>query len=332
VKAMVLAAGRGERLRPLTLQRAKPALRLVDRPVVGHLLDWLARWGVDEVVVNLHHLPESVRRAVLEGRPAGMGIGWSEEPVILGTGGGLGAAAASFRGESEFLLVNGDCLYGLDLAGALALHRERRPAATMVLMEHPENSPYRSVEVDEGGRVRRIAGRPEEGPPAADLHPCHFPGVHILGPAALEAIPPAGPSDIHADALAPLIGEGAEVLGVVTRGPWHDVGTPLRYLEATRDALAARGGGPYIAPSARVHPTAAVDKASVLGEGARVGEGVRVEASVLLDGAEAEGGSRLTHSILGYGTRLEEGQALERAVRVEVEGKAIETGIEGPGP
>lgn len=328
MKAMVLAAGLGERLRPLTLQRAKPALRLVDRPVLRHVLDWLAGWGVCEAVVNLHHLPETVRRALDGGPPLGVGIAWSEEPEVLGTGGGLGAVREAFRAEEAFALVNGDCLYGLDVRPALELHRARRPAATMVLMDHPGGG-YAGVEVDAEGRVRRIAGRPEWGGKEAGLRTLHFPGIHLLGPLALEAIPASGPSDIHRDALVPLIEAGAEVLGVACAGRWHDVGTPARYLRATRDELEARGGGPWIAASARIHPDARVDGASVLGDGVRVEAGARIERSVLLDGAAAGEGSRVSGSVLGYGTWLEAGRALEGRVRAETGGRFLEVGVEG---
>jgi mannose-1-phosphate guanylyltransferase len=324
MKAMLLAAGEGVRLRPLSLQRAKPAIRFLERPLLCRTLRQLAAAGVEEAVVNLHHLPETVRRAVQSDRPP-LRVVFTEEPEILGTGGGLRNAAGRFLGEDAFLLVNGDCVYDVEIEAAVAFHRGHGGAATMVLMENPDPTAFSAVEVDGEGCVRRIAGLPEGEAPEG-TRPLHFLGIHVLGPAALDAIPP-GVSDINRDVYPPLIEAGVPVRAFETSGFWHDLGTPARYLAACRAELERRGGGPWVAPTAEVCEGAAVDAASVLGDGARVEEGAHVEGSVLLDGARAGRGARVRGCVLGYGTWLPDGAEIEGKVLAELPGGVREEAL-----
>lgn len=327
-RAMVLAAGLGTRLRPLTLQRAKPALRLVDRAVINHVLHWLYGQGIREAVVNLHHLPESVRRAVGDGGPRDLAVSWSEEPdEVLGTGGGPRHARAFFAGE-DFLLVNGDCWYGFDLGPLMADHEASEAVATLALQEHPSGGSFSGVDLDPEGRVRRIAGRPDAESHDEDWIDLHYPGVCILRPEVLDALPAEGPCGIFTDGLVPMLENGAAVHGVRCPGPWHDIGTPRRFLAAGRELLEARGGGPYLAEGATIAPEARVDAACALGEGARVEAGAVVQGSHLMEGSEVGAGAVMRDAILGYGTWLAEGERLEEGVRVEVEGRIHSGGLD----
>jgi mannose-1-phosphate guanylyltransferase len=323
MKAMVLAAGEGTRLRPLTLQRAKPALRFVDRPLICRTLRWLSAAGVEEAVVNLHHLPETVRAAIEEDTPP-LKIHYSEEPRILGTAGGLGKARGIFRGEESFLLVNGDCFYDLDMNGALEAHREAGSVSTMLLMENPDPEAFAGVEVDADGAVHRIAGRP--GSRARGLRSLHFIGIHVLTPEILGEIP-EGVSDMNHDVYRDLIRNGVPVRGHQVSGFWNDIGTPHRFLEASMAELARAGGVPYLAEGARLEGNVELRAGCVVGAGARVGEGACLESSIVLDGAAVGEGAVVRGSVIGYETVVAPGEHVEGMLRVLLPEGARETPI-----
>ena len=159
MKAMVLAAGLGLRMRPLTLLRAKPVLPVLNRPLLDWTMARLARAGVRDVVVNLHHLPETVTAVLGSGRRFGLRIRYSREQTILGTGGGPRAVRELF-GDEPLLLVNGDVLFDLDLRRLLAVHRASGARATLALRPNPVPYAYSPVVSDRKGRILSIAGRP----------------------------------------------------------------------------------------------------------------------------------------------------------------------------
>ena len=239
VVGMVLCAGLGTRLRPLTARVAKPAVPVCGVPLVRFSLALLAGAGVHRAVLNVHHLPDAMAAAAAEAaRTLGLELAVSREPVIAGTGGALREARPHLRGADAILLVNGDVLFDVDLAAALADHRASGALATMVLLPMPPGVRYAAVETDAGGAVRRIAGA--FGPGGEALSPWHFSGVHVLSPALLDRVPAAPfEQDINRHVYPPLMASGA-VRGRVVEGYWNDLGTPARYLEATFDVLSGR--------------------------------------------------------------------------------------------
>jgi NDP-sugar pyrophosphorylase family protein len=311
-QAMVLAAGLGTRMRPLTLLRAKPALPVLNRPLVRWTLDRLVRAGVREAVVNLHHLPQSVEDAVGGGEPLGLRVRYSREDVLLGTGGGPRAARALFE-AAPLLLVNGDVLFEIDLRALVERHRASGARATLALRRNPAPSAYSPVVTDRRGRILSIAGRPGAAAGAVSM----FASVHVLDPTLLDRLP-EGASDSVRDLYLPLLAEGAHLLGVRARGAWYDLGRPSLYRDAQLRLLP--GGRPLVDASARVSPQAQVRR-SVVGPAARVGA-ARVERSVLWDGAVVEPGARLSGAIVTSGAVVRGG---ERAVRVIVAPAALLT-------
>jgi NDP-sugar pyrophosphorylase family protein len=165
MRAMILAAGYGTRLWPLTLDRAKPALPFMGRPLVGYVAAYLARYGCREIIVNLHHRPESVRAALGDGNDFGVELSYVEEPIILGTSGALDNARGFLEGDT-FIVVNGKIATDIDLSEALATHRRERALATLVLRWNTERERYSTVHV-EGGLVKSFGGYPAP-PPASD--------------------------------------------------------------------------------------------------------------------------------------------------------------------
>src|SRR5229473_5197260 len=156
MKAMILAAGYGERLWPLTCDRTKPALPVLGKPLVGYVAEYLAKYGVEDVIVNLHHQPESVRKALGDGSQFGVRLQYVHEPVILGTSGALDNARQLLEGDT-FVVVNGKLITDLDLKPALETHRQKRALATLMLRPNPKHERFSIVET-RNGLVSRFAG------------------------------------------------------------------------------------------------------------------------------------------------------------------------------
>jgi mannose-1-phosphate guanylyltransferase len=301
---MVLCAGLGTRLRPLTERLPKPAVPVCNVPLVAWNLALLAAAGARRVVVNLHHLPREMGEAAVRAAAAlGLPISLSPEPVIAGTGGALREARPLLAGADEIVLVNGDILFDVDLGAVLAAHRASGALATMVLLPMPADAHYAAVEVDGGGAVRRIAGR--FGPGGSGLQPWHFSGVHVLSAALLDHVP-ADPfeADVNRHVYPPLMARGL-VRGWVGSGYWNDLGTPARYLAANEDVLAGRvplGRFRGIAPAA-AGPGAAVDPSAALGPGAVIGAGCVIPA-----------GATVRRAVIWEGTALAPGERVEDAI------------------
>lgn len=247
MKAMILAAGFGSRLRPLTDTTPKPLLPLAGRPLVEWNLHLLRRYGVIEVIINLHHLGDQIERALGDGSRFGMRFTYSHEPVILGTGGSIKQAESFFGGES-FLVVNGDTVLELDVGALWEFHARHGALATMVVREDPEAKRWGAVEVDDAHRVLRINGRGRGNDTGVSTVALMFAGVHVMRPRLLQDIPVGRESSII-DAYVDSIRRGEVVLGYRMQGYWSDVGTLARYHQTQRDVeqgcltLHAYGGG-----------------------------------------------------------------------------------------
>ena len=201
--AMMLCAGFGTRLRPLTDKLPKPLVPLCGLPLLRYNFALLKNAGVTEIVVNTHHLgAEMEKGAVRIAGELALALQISREgKQILGTGGGV-RRAQPMLGGGTFFLLNGDMIFDVDLQAALAAHRAAGAAATMVLLPYPKGATYGAVEVDAAFNVRRIAGRgaaPEPG-----LSKMHFTGVHVVEPELLDKLPPEGESDINRTAFCAL--------------------------------------------------------------------------------------------------------------------------------
>jgi NDP-sugar pyrophosphorylase family protein len=298
---MVLAAGLGLRMRPLTLLRAKPVLPVLNRPLLHWTLERLARDGVTDVVVNLHHLPETVRTAVGDGSAFGLRVRYSLEETILGRGGGP-RLVRDFFGQEPFLLVNGDVVFDFDLSYLVRLHLASRARATLAILPNPDTAVYGAVVTGPNGWVRSIAGRPKKERGEVSL----YTGVQVLDPALLDMLP-EGPSDIL-DVYGPHILEDREsVLGVRVRGAWYDLGAPPLYLAAQLRLAARRKRGSFVDPLARVEEGARIAR-SVVGARTRVGRGALVERSVVWEDAVVEPGARVCGSIVTSGATVHAGE------------------------
>ena len=235
MKAMILAAGLGTRLRPLSNSVPKPLLPVAGKPLSVWNLLLLRRYGITEVIINLHHLGHLIEKELGDGSRFGMRLAYSREPVILGTGGGIKQAEVFFGG-APFMVLNGDTLLELDLGDVTRFHARRGALATLVVREDPEVERWGAVEVDEQQRVISITGR-GRGAADATARPkrCMFAGVHIMDSRLLKPVRLERESSII-DAYVEAIKRGDRVLGYRMEGYWSDVGTPECYARVQRDA------------------------------------------------------------------------------------------------
>ena len=302
VDVMILCAGLGTRLRPLTLERPKPAVPLLNRPLIGYTLGLVQGLRPGRVIINTHWLPDVMAAvAAEECRPRGFELAVSPEPQILGTGGGLWQARERGLIDRNHALVvlNGDVICDVDLPALVATHFESRAAATMVLRTMPPGAGYTPIEADPSGRILRIGALGKSAGGEGFL----FSGVHVLSPEALDLVPP-GESSVIATAYAGLLARDSRVQAVFENGLWLDLGDPAGYLGAhlafLRGKVPARSlarlGLPSspvaVSPDARVDPSARIDE-TVVGAGARIGAGARVRRSVLWPGASVSAGESL---------------------------------------
>jgi len=300
MKAMILAAGYGERLWPLTADRTKPALPVLGKPLVGYVAEYLARFGIREVVVNLHHHPDSVRRALGDGSQFGVNLNYVHEPVILGTSGAIDNARSLLEGDS-FVVINGKLITDLDLKAAIETHRSAGALATLVLRRNPRRERFSIVEMSED-RVTRFAGMPS--PAGKDTQadaPLMFTGIQVLDQRIFDYIPRGIFSDTVVNVYPQAMAKGEKILGYVAGGLWYELSTLQRYLDISVALLRQRGQSVYC------------------GRNATIGPGARLEEAVLWDNVTIEAGARVHHAIIGDGVHVKAGEEVENAVIVRAD-------------
>jgi len=304
MKAMVLTAGLGTRLRPLTFERAKPAIPLLGTPLVIRILERLLRDGVTDFRLNLHHLPESIERIFDEPAWNGMSVTFSHEPEILGTAGGL-KANESFLDDRTFLMVNGDIVADFPLAEALSFHRDRRALATLILYPQPQPHRHYPIRIDSEGRLLNFKGTWPGGPPRPETYV--FTGVHILEPAIFDFIPPKVFFEINDQVYPQALAMGKGVLGFPVDGYWNDLGDPGRYLAASRDLLLREDASPWIrlSPDANVESETHVGPFVVAGSGLVMEAGSSAHMAVIWDDVRLKRGSSVRNSIIGSGITVD---------------------------
>jgi NDP-sugar pyrophosphorylase family protein len=301
MKAMILAAGLGTRLWPLTEDRTKPAVPFLGKPLVVYALEYVRGVGVRDVVVNLHHRPESVRDALGDGSRWGLRVEYSYEPEILGTGGALDKVRASLEGD-DFVVVNGKIVTDLDLAAAVETHRERGAIATLVLKPNPRREHFTIVHLDCEGDVARFEGFPDEpGRRDEPAVPLMFTGIQVVSPRLFDFIPRGRFSHTTTEAFPAAIRAGERVAAHVADGVWRELSTLERYLGESLAVMGARG----------------LDVAA--GEGTVVEPGAHVTRSVLWKGVRVERGAVVREAVLGDGVRIPAGERVERAAVVRAE-------------
>jgi mannose-1-phosphate guanylyltransferase len=304
VQALILAGGEGTRLRPLTYTVAKPVLPLAGRPHIAYVIDWLARHGVDDVIVSCGHLAEGMRNTLAE-MELGVRIRFAEEPDARGTAGAIRFAEEMLA--ERFLVLNGDILCDLDLTAQIEQHERTGARATIALYPVEDPTGYGLVHRHEDGEITEFLEKPE--PDQIDTDEINA-GAYLLERSVLDEIQPDRAVSIEREVFPRLIGEG--LYGIRLEGYWIDIGTPERYLEANWDILEGRvktsaavdnqamvGEGSEVSPDAELRPPC------VVGANCTIGSGAVIERSVLLEGCTVRDNAIVVESILSAGVTVE---------------------------
>jgi len=343
MKAMILAAGLGTRMRPLTDHCPKPLLPLLLQPMLDHVLAQLARHGIHDVIINLHYHADQLARWLGDGSRWGVHLSLSFEPEILGTAGALKLVAPLLR-DAPFFVLNADVLIDVDLQALWHWHCQHQALVTMVLRPDPAARSYGAVLVDADNRVRLINGRPSTRAPATGQETM-FACVQVVDPQVLERIPPDCFSMTTSDVYPALIECNEAVYGYRYTGYWMDIGTPERYLQAHWDMLDGVLGDAWVqrlptgshvvlrpddtAPMApgvtlvppvilgsdvELAPDVHLGPYAVLGVGCRLAPGAVVRESVLWEGVQVGAGAQVRGCALATGVQVPAASTLVQAM------------------
>lgn len=326
MKAVVLVGGEGTRLRPLTETIPKPLIPFMNRPFLHHVLDHLARHGVEEVVLSSSYL-EREFKTFLEERGGPPRVVWITEPEPLGTCGAV--AGARYLLDGTFLVLNGDVLTDLDLSALVAFHRERQAVATIALAPVGDARPYGLVDREPDGRVRAFREKPPDPVPGRINA-----GTYVLEPRALDGVPEGVAVSIERETFPELIARGEPVYSFVWEGYWRDLGTHAAYLRAHLDALEGLISGaaydrPLLADGVRLDGSAEVGPLAVLGPAVTVEAGARVDRSVLHRGSRVGEGAVVEDSILGPSSEVGSAAEVRGAVLADGARVAPRSRVEG---
>ena len=309
--ALVLAAGLGTRLRPLTFTRAKAAVPVAGTPLICRQLRALAGAGVRDVVVNLHHRPETVAGVVGDGAALGCRVRYSWERRVLGSAGGPRHALPLL--DDRFFIVNADTLCAVDFGALLDGHRASGAVATLAVTVHPAPHRYGGVLANPRGRV---AGFAPAGAAAGADAPWHFVGVQIVEAAVFRDLPDGMPAATVGGLYDTLLAAGRPMAVHEVAGPFHDIGTPADYAATVQAVAAAEGRPPFSAGDrSEVHPTARVER-SILWDDVAVGADCVVTGCVLADGVRVPAGTVLDGRAVAPVAAPESGPPLANETRV----------------
>jgi len=307
MKAMILAAGFGTRLFPLTIDRTKPAIPFLGKPLVGYVAEYVAKFGFTEVIVNLHHQPESVKKALGNGEDFGVKIQYTlEEPKILGTAGALDNAR-HFLENDTFLIVNGKIITDIDISAALETHKKSGALATMILKPNYNRERFTIVETKDG-LITGFGDFPElltvdqlstlDSPLAT---PLMFTGIHILEPRVFDYIPRGVYSDIVPTFYNPAIKNGEKIMAHITDGHWFELSTIPRYLDISLALLNGQA------------------EKVIKGANCQIADSAAVKDSVIWDDVSIADGAEISHTIIADGVRIKSGERFENAAIVRAE-------------
>ncbi len=301
-QGMILAAGLGSRLDPLTRFVAKPALPFLNRPLLQYSLDFFHRAGICQVIVNLHHLPQTVRRAV-DGFGAPMQVQYSREERILGTAGGIRRIRQEITSQT-LVVSNGKIYFEEELSRALRFHRRSGAWSTLLLLPWRQGESYNPVFLDDRGRLTAF-GKPLPGIPGQKPH--IYTGVQILDRQALDLIP-EGNSDSVKDLYPEMIRQGHPVSGFVSRSFWCECSWPERYLDMSLQVLRRRG----LDNLGSVEGTDC--RGVIAGDGVLLGRGCRLRDSILWPGTTIGRDTRLRRCIVAQGAQVPPGAQVQDAI------------------
>jgi NDP-sugar pyrophosphorylase family protein len=320
MKAILLAGGKGTRLRPLTIHTPKPIVPIFNRPFLHYQLDLLKHVPeIDEAILSLNYQPRRIEEIFGDGHSTGLGIRYVVEPTPLGTAGAVRYAGDSLR--ESIVVFNGDVLTQVDLAQVIALHRERKAKATIVLTPVENPMAYGLVETDERGNIRRFLEKPNADEITCDTINA---GIYVLEPETFDRIPKDTPWSIERSFFPSLIDRCETFVAYVHRGYWIDIGTPDKYIQVHADIMDGRykaapfanaAAAAWISPDARVEPDAVIDGPCFIDEGAIVKAGARIGPySVVGRQCHIEEHAVLDHAIVWANSRVSQEATVRRSI------------------
>lgn len=320
MKAMILAAGFGTRLWPLTVGRTKPAIPFLNRPLIAFSVEYLRQYGIEELIVNLHHEPASVRDQIGDGSQFGVRINYSiEEPEILGTSGALDNVREQLM-DGTFIVMNGKIITDIDLGAALKTHRERGAIATLVLRPNAKYERFSEVVITGDGRIDKFAGfpNPQSAVPNPQS-PLMFTGIHILEPEIFDFIPRNAVSDSVRDVYPAAMAAGKIVAAhVAEQSSWYELSTIERYHSISMEFLAREGRDVIADAGSRIDPAASVTR-SILWKRARVEAGARLTDCIVGDDVTIPAGANFSRSVIFAAESAPLSQRPEKALPGRIE-------------
>ena len=305
MKALILAGGKGTRLRPLTVFTPKPIVPVVNRPFLLYQIEILRRAGISEITLSLSYQPDKIEAVLNDSDDLGVDVRFITEPNPMGTGGAYRFAADSHRETT--VVFNGDILTDIDLKKMISLHKEQKSTATIALVPVDDPSRYGLVETGKDGGVLRFLEKPRPEELASLSINTINAGIYILEPSILELIPKGENRSFEYNVFPLILEKGIPFFShVIEREYWRDIGTPESYLAAHRDVLDGTVKGFDVDRSARadVATAAQVDKLSVLGEGCVIKPNARIVNSVLGPGVHVEEKAVIENSVVWSHTRI----------------------------
>ena len=298
MRAMILAAGLGTRLEPLTSIRPKPLFPVLNRPLLGITIGQLQKMGATRIVINAHHLANQIERFI-RGERWDLEVQVRVEPDILGTGGGIKNCADLLRDAPFFCVINADIYYTFDLRPAIRYHTASNNLVTLVLCDDPR---FNQVGIDEEGQIVSIRGQEVKkslSPPRV----LTFTGIHLISSRLLDSMPSAGFFDIIRFYLD-LASRGETIRGYqMQEGYWRDIGRIADYRALHRD-LIGDGGEPIIHPEARIEEGARIEGICCVGKKARIGSGALIKDSIIWDEVVISTGCVVEECVVGSGTQV----------------------------
>jgi mannose-1-phosphate guanylyltransferase len=304
MKAILLAGGKGTRLRPLTLHTPKPIVPVFGRAFLNYQIDLVrAVPEIDEVVLSLNYQPRRIAEVFGDGHELGLKISYVVEPNPLGTGGAIKYATGDYRGT--IVVFNGDVMTQIDLSEVIRLHRERKAKATIVLTPVENPSAYGLVETNDDGSVRRFLEKPKPDEITCDTINA---GVYVLEPDTFDRIPKDTAWSIERAFFPSLVERQEAFIAYVYRGYWIDIGTPEKYAQVHRDIMDRR----FLAEPFGGQPPGA----KCLAPDVRVEEGAVIEGPCFLDeGVVVKAGARIhPYSVIGHHTVIEEDAVIDGSI------------------
>lgn len=320
MKAMILAAGVGSRLDPLTRQTPKPMVPIVNKPVITHIIDDLKKHGVTEIMVNLHYLGGVIADYLSDGSRFGIPITCVQEDQLWGDAGSVKRAEEFFK-DGTFLIVGGDDISDMDLSALFQFHADRKATGTIALTDVDDPSQFGIVLTDDDGRINRFLEKPKGEVFSKTANT----GVYVLEPEVFDLIPPNMFYGFGNDVFPQLLASGKPFYGFRTHSYWKDVGNIAVYKQTNFDALTGKvalhlpmpqqSEGVYVSASAIVDPGATLTPPVAIGDHATIGPGAALGPNAIIgDHSTIEANTTLVDTIVWDNATVQAGTHLERCI------------------